>query len=299
MQKAKNFIAGLTIVAFSLTLLLPIYVFAQQEEIKIPVLVYHYFYKDKEEAVKCNHSTVTSIGNFEAQMDYLYRKNFKTLTMEELYRFLKGEYTPPKNSVVITMDDGYKNNVTLAYPILKRYRFKACVFVIGKTLVDKSNKPDEFEYLNVEDMVRYSDVFEFGSHTYDMHKIINGRPALLQYSLLDILFDFINGQMVVQSPYFAYPFGGYNEEVIEILKSFNYKLAFTTKKGYVTSNSNPYELPRFTISDKTSFQQFVRIVEGRYFENYSEKKQKNYSKDQSSVSVNVNRRKSIPILRRS
>lgn len=298
MQKAKYFIAVLTIVAISL-LLSPIYVPAQREEIKIPVLVYHYFYKEKEEATKCNYSTVTSIKNFEAQMDYLYRKKFKTLTMDELYRFLKGEYTPPKNSVVIIMDDGYKNNVTLAYPILKRYGFKACIFVIGKTLVDKSNKSDEFEYLNLEDTVRYTDVFEFGSHTYDMHKIINGKPALLQYSMLDILFDFINGQMVVQSPYFAYPFGGYNEVIIEILKSFNYKLAFTTKKGYVTSNSSPYELPRFTISDKISFQQFVRIVEGKYFENYSEKKQKNnYNKNRPSVGVNVNRRKSIPILRR-
>lgn len=208
-------------------------------------------------------------------MDYLYRKKFKTLTMDELCRFLKGEYTPPKNSVVITMDDGYKNNVTLAYPILKRYGFKACIFVIGKTLITKSYKSEEFEYLNLEDMVRYSDVFEFGSHTYDMHKIINGKPALLFSNLLDILFDFVNAQMIVQSPYFAYPFGGYNQDIIEILKAFNYKLAFTTKKGYVTSNSNPYELPRFTISDKTSFEQFVRIVEGRYFENYLGKTQKN------------------------
>lgn len=89
--------------------------------------------------------------------------------------------------------------------------------------------------------------------------------------MLDIIFDFVNNQMLINSPYFAYPFGAYDEKVIEVLKSFNYKLAFTTKKGYVTSSTDPYEIPRFTISQKTTFDQFVKIVNGEYFDVYVHK----------------------------
>lgn len=63
-----------------------------------------------------------------------------------------------------------------------------------------------------------------------MHRLLNGMPILLQANMLDIIFDFVNNQMLINSPYFAYPFGAYDERVIEVLRSFNYKLAFTTKK---------------------------------------------------------------------
>ncbi|ADQ45305.1 polysaccharide deacetylase [Caldicellulosiruptor kronotskyensis 2002] len=265
-----RFVSAFFAVILIYTLISSDLVFAQPQQIKIPVLVYHYFAKDQKEAQDYNSSTVVNIQKFERQMEYLYKNNFKTLTMEELYKFLKGEYTPPKKSVVITMDDGYKNNITLAYPILKKYRFRACIFVIGKFLISK-NSSNEFEYLSFEDTLKYTDVFEFGSHTYDMHRLLNGMPILLQANMLDIIFDFVNNQMLINSPYFAYPFGAYDEKVIEVLKSFNYKLAFTTKKGYVTSSTDPYEIPRFTISQKTTFDQFVKIVNGEYFDVYVHK----------------------------
>ncbi|WAM31242.1 polysaccharide deacetylase family protein [Caldicellulosiruptor naganoensis] len=262
-MKKGFYILALTLIIFAVIAVFPIQTLAQKDQIKIPVLVYHYFAKGSKEAQECNSFAVVDIQNFEKQMEYLYKNNFKTLTMEELYKFLKGEYIPPKKAIVITMDDGYKNNITLAYPVLKKYGFKACIFVIGKFLISK-NTSNEFEYLSLEDTLKYTDVFEFGSHTYDMHRLLNGMPILLQANMLDIIFDFVNNQVLINSPYFAYPFGAYDERVIEVLKSFNYKLAFTTKKGYVTSSTDLYEIPRFTISQKTTFDQFIKIVNGEY-----------------------------------
>ena len=282
-MKKRLLIFLLTLIFFIDTItFLPLYTLAQPKRIKIPVLVYHYFVKDLKEAQECNSSAVVDIQNFEKQIEYLYKNNFKTLTMEELYKFLKGEYIPPKKAIVITMDDGYKNNITLAYPVLKKYGFKACIFVVGKFLISK-NTSNEFEYLSLEDTFKYTDVFEFGSHTYDMHRLLNGIPILLQANMLDIIFDFVNNQMLVNSPYFAYPFGAYDERVIEVLKSFNYKLAFTTKKGYVTSSTNPYEIPRFTISQKTTFDQFTKIVNGEYLDNYVHSPNNKNSKQKQSV----------------
>lgn len=281
-MKKRFCILALTLIAFAHAVVFPVQTLAQPEQIKIPVLVYHYFAKDSREAQECNSSAVVDIQNFEKQMEYLYKNNFKTLTMEELYKFLKGKYIPPKKAVVITMDDGYKNNITLAYPILKKYGFKACIFVIGKFLISK-NTSNEFEYLSLEDTFKYTDVFEFGSHTYNMHRLLNGMPILLQANMLDIIFDFVNNQMLINSPYFAYPFGAYDERVIEVLKSFNYKLAFTTKKGYVTSLTNPYEIPRFTISQKTTFKQFIKIVNGEYPDIYVHNPSHKTSKEKQPV----------------
>ena len=65
---------------------------------------------------------------FEKQMKYL-RTNFEILSLETLGQYIQSGESLPKKSVVITFDDGYKDNFLYAYTILKKYNIPATVFL--------------------------------------------------------------------------------------------------------------------------------------------------------------------------
>lgn len=70
----------------------------------------------------------TNTLNFEKQMRYLL-KTHKIISLEKLARAIVEKKALPKRAVVITFDDGYKDNYTNAFPILKKYNIPATVFL--------------------------------------------------------------------------------------------------------------------------------------------------------------------------
>lgn len=62
----------------------------------------------------------SSVSEFEAQMAYLARCGYKALSLEEFFLYKKAKLKVPKKSVLITFDDGWRDNFYFAYPILKR-----------------------------------------------------------------------------------------------------------------------------------------------------------------------------------
>ncbi len=68
--------------------------------------------------------------DFDWQMKYLVDHGYHTITPDELYDFLAGTGKLPERPVLITFDDGYVDNYTTAYPILKKYNLKATIFVV-------------------------------------------------------------------------------------------------------------------------------------------------------------------------
>ena len=89
----------------------------------ISVLMYHHVLE--------NDGTIAiSQKNFEAQMKMLAKGGYTTITPDELLAYKQGKITLPKKSVLITFDDGWRNNYIYAYPILKKYGLKATIFLI-------------------------------------------------------------------------------------------------------------------------------------------------------------------------
>lgn len=88
----------------------------------VPILMYHH--------VSPTPGLVTvSPENFAAQMEWLARKGWHTITTHELEDFLAGKPLPAK-SVMITFDDGYLDNYVYAYPILRRFGLNAVIFLV-------------------------------------------------------------------------------------------------------------------------------------------------------------------------
>ena len=95
---------------------------------KVVILMYHRVADSKkEELFDCNMIS-SSKKNFEEQVRHL-SSFFNVISFNDLLSYWRNEQHIPKKSVIITFDDGYKDNYSCAYPILKKYRLPATIFL--------------------------------------------------------------------------------------------------------------------------------------------------------------------------
>jgi len=77
---------------------------------------------------------------FEHQLHWLKVRGFKSITLFELFEYMKYNKKIPQKSIVLTFDDGYADNWVFAYPILKKYGYNATIYV-NPEFVDPQNQP--------------------------------------------------------------------------------------------------------------------------------------------------------------
>src|SRR3990167_5472927 len=114
---------------------------------KIIILMYHGF-TDKivHEGIENSLGLHLNIEKFRLQIEYL-KKYYNIISSDQLIdHYTNGAKLPP-NSVVITIDDGYKSSYALAYSVLKQFNVPAAIF-LTTDFVDKKEMlwVDRIEY---------------------------------------------------------------------------------------------------------------------------------------------------------
>ena len=142
---------------------------ASEISAQVPILMYHHLSED------VTNSEMVSPEQFEAQIRALSEAGYTGVSFDELQAYvLRGEPLPEK-PVVITFDDGYLSNYTLAYPILQKYGMKATIFAIGVSFGKDHYKDTDyamtphFGAAEAQEMAD-SGLISIQSHTYDMHQ---------------------------------------------------------------------------------------------------------------------------------
>ena len=230
---------------------------------KIAVLGYHSFYKDKSE-LKEESEFINDINSFEKQMKYLHDHNYKTLTLDEFYKWKKGELKVPRKSVLITIDDGNLSNYMYAFDILKKYDLNAVVFYVGSYAKEYGVEEGTIYDIMSLDLIdkckeEYPNI-EFQSHSYDLHA-----SGVSNHSKEELINDTKEMNKQSNFEYFAYPFGVYSEDMKEVLINNNYKLAFgfgyskDGKNAYkkATKKDDDYLISRLNISNNVNFIKFI------------------------------------------
>ena len=204
---------------------------------KIAVLTYHDFVEDKIE-----NNMQIRLKTFEKEIKYLAKHNYKSITPDDLKCFINKKYNLSKKSVLITFDDGWKNSLK-AIDILDKYNMKATIFYIG------SNK-DNPNFMSLDDINYIKDNhpnITIASHSYNLHY---EDSYLKEYD--DINNDFINMNKILDTKYFAYPYGLSSDNYKKVLEDNDYELAFTfgpnKEHRKVSVNDNKYMIPRLNFS---------------------------------------------------
>ncbi len=131
--------------------------------------MYHHFVKTGEKTIG---TTITDEA-FEEQMVYLKSNGYNAVTDNDMIDFYYNGKELPQNSIHITIDDGYRSNYEIAYPILKENNMKATIFtVVSRT--EGEYKPTSLTWEQMKEMSD-SGIINIQSHTYDLHhkEIVN------------------------------------------------------------------------------------------------------------------------------
>ena len=228
---------------------------------KIPVLLYHHLVLENEltDSQRQNDNIIT-VEQFSEQMKYLYDNNFYTASLYELELYFNGKTILPERTVVITFDDGYRSNTRYAYPVLKKYDFKAAVFVITGLIGVKENV---IEHASWNDMKKCADVFSYHSHSHNLHKQQkDGTSALVTSDSSTVTEDLLISKAMLSTSYLAYPYGQTSRTAKKSLADAGYRMGFTTVAEYADKNSNVLEIPRFTITPNIDLAAFTAICTG-------------------------------------
>lgn len=211
----------------------------------VTILLYHKFNEPR--------SPTTSISTelFERHLRFLRDNNYNVITPLELYDMLEGEKPVPPRTVLITIDDGYRSVYTEAYPILKKYKFPFLIFLYMEAI---TRYPDFMTRRQIGEMLQDRNVF-WGNHSYSHARFARWPEGLKNK---EVYMKWIKSdhersirafkRLIGHRPYFfAYPYGEYNREYYDIIKSEGYQLAFTQDPAPANKNTNPYLVPRFAL----------------------------------------------------
>ena len=223
----------------------------------VPILLYHHFRLDKYAS---NNEIITPVSEFDAHLKALKDKGYSTITAQKLIDYLKNGTKIPPKSFVLTFDDAYKSNAALAAPIMRKYGFQGIVFVITGIIDQKNESYNEslsvMQFMSMEDMESCKDVFEYACHS-DTAYHRDMRPLPYEQSLA----DFKLCKEKLNSPYFSYPLGFYDANLIKAVKETGFTAAFTTVRTHAKKGVSLYEIPRYTITTPSSAQRVMNIVE--------------------------------------
>ena len=222
---------------------------------RIPILTYHSVIPDKDkDKYFPKDNTYVSESFFKETMQYLHDNNYKTLTMNELYDWYKGNKEYNRKTVVITFDDGRVDNYYYALPILKEYNINATIFVIGSFIKETSKpyEPDKFSIFGqdlIDDITNNYPNIELQSHSYALHSKKGNKHHIKDLSKEELIEDFKKEKELFGYEFMAYPYGVFTDDAIEAARENNYKLAFRFHPSeYARRTDNQYAINRIKIS---------------------------------------------------
>ncbi len=236
---------------------------------KYPRILMYHMVSQHRPGAKFNKLRVPP-EQFERQVAHLAENGWTFAHVSELKNAL------PDKTVVLTFDDGYRDNLEFAHPILARYKAKATLYLVEDRFdrdwsTAKKAHHDSGELMQepkltdaeVETMLA-SGVWELGAHTLTHANLPVTAPEQRAGEV-------IQGRTVLQQkfnqsiPSFAYPFGIYDTEDVRLAEQAGYDFAVTTEEGIdPLPYAKPLELKRIKVSGKEGLRSFtLRLRTGR------------------------------------
>lgn len=232
------------------------------DKIQVPIIMYHSVLKDSKKSGKF----VITPTAFEDDLKYIKDNKFTPIFMSDLINYIHKGTKLPQKPIILTFDDGYYNNYTYVYPLLKKYNMKAVISIVG-TYTDlytqNEDKATEYAHLNWDTINEMMDsgLVEFQNHSYNLHTTDKGRNGskkkiseditdyekMLSYDLMLLQTEFLEHTGYTPEVY-TYPFGAVSEASFDIIKKLGFKasLSCENKTNYISQDKESlYMLNRF------------------------------------------------------
>jgi peptidoglycan/xylan/chitin deacetylase (PgdA/CDA1 family) len=222
----------------------------QGAHLLLPILLYHYIRFNPVATDQVGFELSVTPPNFAQQMAFLRFVGAHTVTLAAAMQALQTGQPLPPRSVILTFDDGYMNFATKATPVLVANGQVATVFVVSGFI----NRNGYMTADQVKQVDRLGMVV--GAHTVN-HVDLSHMPAAIAKEQIDVshaALDALLGHDVLD---FAYPYGGFNAGVEQLVQQSGFRDAVTTQGGDELSPAHPYAWPRFHVGGSDTLLSFA------------------------------------------
>jgi biofilm PGA synthesis lipoprotein PgaB len=254
---------------WALLLLLPVSRTLADTAEELTVLSYHEV-ADRDEALVPMYAVTPT--NFLRQMDWLRNHGYHFVAVDDVLAAREGRRPLPPRAVLVTFDDGYQSVYDHAWPVLKMFRIPAVMNVVGAWIEEKGTVDFDGKVLPREKLMtwpelremRESGLVEVGSHSFDLHRGIQGNPqgnmqpagTTREYSSKEkryedeaayrkrVLADLERSSALIRRHtgkpprVIAWPYGRYNATTREIAEKLGMSIGLTLDDG-----ANMHETP--------------------------------------------------------
>ena len=228
--------------------------------VRIPILVYHRLGLAVTDSMTLRTSVLLS------QLETIRGCGMRFTALPEVVRRLANHDIKPERPIALTADDGHESVYSTLWPILRESAIPVTLFLYPSAI---SRASYAITWAQAREMVRRGGV-TVGSHTF-WHP--NFRTEKRRLSP-DAYRDFVRMQMVrskqvleqqLSAPvfYLAWPFGIYDEELIQAAKDAGYTAGFTIERRVAADGDRRMTIPRLLMTDQDVGARFQRLIGGQ------------------------------------
>ena len=187
---------------------------------RAPILMYHSLDKERLESY-----AAVSPETFRRQMKFIKDRGYQVLSLEDYCQLLEEKKYLPRNMVIITFDDGYKDNLEAA-KILNEFEFGATFFLVA----DNIGKKGFLARRDINWILNNTDI-TIGSHTLT-HAYLPKLDVERLQKEIKLSKEKLEKIFKINIMTFAYPVGGFDKRALKEVKSAGYSCACTTNRGF-------------------------------------------------------------------
>lgn len=212
------------------------------------ILMYHSLGSNKE------FFTITS-ENFEWQMGYLKRNKIKVISLEETVNYLEKKTRFASKTVVLTFDDGYEDNYSNVFPILRKYNFPVTIFLTTGRIGDKYYTNSRGVKLPMMDWKQIKEMHDSGLIDFEPHTVNHIKLTEIDFTVAEK--EILDSKKVIEEKLgkrcdlFAFPWGSFNQKLLSFV-SMHFRAAVTVERGFIKHNDDLFRLKRNSIDSLVS-----------------------------------------------
>ena len=225
------------------------------------ILMYHAFGEGGERASRY----LVSIRAFRRQMAWLQQLGFQVLDLEEYLAIRQRHELPPRRSVVITIDDGYRDVGSLAAPALAARGLPATVFPVSEKMGGVNDWSEGGE-LSGRPLLSWEEARDLLHEGLSVGAHSRTHPDLTSLSP-DAAWDQIRGsredlerELEVPVPTFAFPYGATSPSLATMAGEAGFVGSCGVEEGLNTVGTPVHDLRRIEVFGTDSVFRFILKV---------------------------------------
>lgn len=195
-------------------------------------------------------------SDFRQHLKLLDALQFTPVTFEDYHLHLENKLSLPRKPIILTFDDGYRDNYENAFPMLQEFNMKAVMYVLGDRSIqygrwDSTHKSKEYALMDDEQILHIrSEGFEIGAHSMTHAKLPELSLDAITREVTDSKHTIENllGEEILS---FSYPYGQVDERVRATVKQAGFKYACGVYTGPPSFGADIYDIRRLSINCKT------------------------------------------------